>query len=254
VLHLANVTLFAASSVAVPETVAALQRSCANIEFGAIKFFCDVHPEGIKNTSIEWVKIAALRSRQDYTRFILKDLHNHINTDFALCVQWDGFILRPQAWRPQFLEYDYIGAPWPQFTDGWSVGNGGFSLRSARLLRATADDSIPISDAEDVVICRTAREQLEQKFGIRYAPLSEASRFSCERSELRGDEFGFHGVFNFSRLLGSEKLRATLNSVPIGMINMQDWWQMAKEAIAQRNFSLLLSLVQYLSRGIWKTT
>jgi hypothetical protein len=254
VLRLPNVTLFAASCVALPETVAALRQSSANIEFGAIKIFCDVCPDGIEDTSIEWIAIAAMRSRQDYTRFILKDLHSHINTDFALCVQWDGFILRPQAWRPQFLDYDYIGAPWPQFTDGWSVGNGGFSLRSKRLLRATADDSIPIDDAEDVIICRKARKLLEERYGIIYAPLSEAGHFSCERSEPKDNEFGFHGIFNFSRLFGSEKLRETLNSVPTGLINMRDWRQMAKEAMAHRNFSLLLSLVRYLSRGIWRTT
>ena len=206
-LRLENVTLFAASGVAVLETVAALRRSCANIEFGAIRMFCDVRPDGIGGTPIEWTKIAALRSRSDYTRFILKDLHRHIDTDFALCVQWDGFVLRPEAWRPQFLDYDYIGAPWPQFTGDWTVGNGGFSLRSARLLRATANSSIPVDDAEDVVICRKARGQLEQRFGIRFAPLSEARRFSCERAEPQGDEFGFHGIFNFSRLLGPEQLR-----------------------------------------------
>ena len=67
---------------------------------------------------------------------MLQELHDHISTAHALCIQWDGYVLNAQAWDASFLDYDYIGSVWPQFGDGHRVGNGGFSLRSKRLLEA----------------------------------------------------------------------------------------------------------------------
>ena len=33
-----------------------------------------------------------------------------------------------------FIEYDYIGAPWENSQHGYYVGNGGFSLRNKNLM------------------------------------------------------------------------------------------------------------------------
>lgn len=110
-------------------------------------------------------------------------------------MQWDGFVVRPEAWDPGFLDFDYIGAIWPQFDDGAVVGNGGFSLRSKRLLEACQSLDVS-SHPEDVTICRTHRVLLEQEFGIRFADPATAARFSYERSNRTGAEFGFHGAFN----------------------------------------------------------
>ncbi len=83
---------------------------------------------------------------------MLRDLASHVETSHALCIQWDGYVLRGQAWDPAFLTYDYIGAPWPHFSDGHNVGNGGFSLRSRRLLEACRQLPFDGQTAEDVVI------------------------------------------------------------------------------------------------------
>ena len=55
-----------------------------------------------------------------------------------LLIQWDGYVVNPEAWDPAFLGCDYLGAKWYWHDDGMRVGNGGFSLRSRRLLDALA--------------------------------------------------------------------------------------------------------------------
>jgi hypothetical protein len=96
-----------------------------------------------------------------YGVFILYCLEMFIETDFALIVQKDGWVLNGENWREEFLEYDYIGAPsvsgvtvdaagqrtlhnhytWQDYVGRSDlrllpVYNGGLSLRSRRLLTA----------------------------------------------------------------------------------------------------------------------
>lgn len=111
---------------------------------------------------------------------------------------WDSWVQNPGAWRDDWLEFDYIGAPWP---DG-VVGNDGFALISSRFLRAVADLHIPATVRHcrpaDVVVCRdrhrgTAkcyRTELEAA-GMSYAHTDTASQFSTE-GDYSG-QFGFHG-------------------------------------------------------------
>lgn len=130
-----------------------------------------------------------------------------VDTDFALYVQSDGFALNKKAWTDEFLEYDYIGAPWPfHLDDLGSVGNGGFSLRSRKLHDALVDMRAPVamlnSAFEDTLICRTFRRALEENYGIKFAPVDLATRFSIEVPDYNyatykwiGKSFGFHGKY-----------------------------------------------------------
>lgn len=148
---------------------------------------------------IDLIKIPAISTKEQYSRFVLKDLDGYIRTDFVLMVQYDGFIITPEAWSPEFQNYDYIGAKWPWYNDGFNVGNGGFSLRSKRLLQALKDETILIDlleHGEDTLICRTYRGLLEDKYGLKFAPDFVANRFSYERSGPVCKPFGFHGLFN----------------------------------------------------------
>ena len=203
-LELPTVTLCAASSVNVPATLAAL-RSCLNqADFAECLLFTDA-AELAADPAIRLVPIARLNSSQDYSRFILRELVDHIRTDYCLIVQWDGFILDAGQWRADFLEFDYIGAPWPQFSDGHDVGNGGFSLRSRKLLEACRDPSFREEHPEDIAVCRTNRDFLESRHGIRFADRSTAGHFSVERSAPASPTFGFHGIFNMSNALGGDR-------------------------------------------------
>lgn len=150
------------------------------------------------------VPIAPITSREAYSSFVVKQLNTYVTTPFALIIQYDGFILNPDAWRDDYLDYDYIGAPWSE-PDGYIVGNGGFSLRSKRLLeQLQKDDAIvdptdldPPDAPEDWYICVMIREYLETR-GIRFAPADLARQFSFEGDESHGvtwtGQFGFHGL------------------------------------------------------------
>lgn len=155
---------------------------------------------GIRRLTIE-----RLASSQDYSRFLLDRLADHVDTDHVLMVQWDGFVLDAGQWDDRFLDFDYIGAPWPQFSDGHQVGNGGFSLRSKRLLRACQDSRFRFAHPEDIAIGRLNRRFLELDHGCQFADVDTAGRFSYERAEPPHPTFGFHGIFNMIRELGAER-------------------------------------------------
>lgn len=160
----------------------AIRQSCKDIHFGDVLALTDLK----------------LGSKEAYSKFIIKDLV--INTGFALIVQHDGYVKNWQAWTNDFLQYDYIGAPW-YYKDGMNVGNGGFSLRSKKLLKLSAE-ICQETHPEDEKICRTYRKQLEQH-GIKFAPESLAAKFSFEGYQQTGmytNQFGFHGARAFTNV------------------------------------------------------
>jgi hypothetical protein len=167
--------------------------------------------------------------KNDYNTFLIKDLNNHINTEFVLICQYDGMAINSNCWTDEFLNYDYIGAPWPvEFSwipESQRVGNGGFSLRSKRLLEALQDTKIVVNENEDVVICQTYKSLLETKYNINYSPIDLANRFSNEWNNPDGDVFGFHGIFNIPRYFSDEQcagmiaLYASKNWYPDQLVN-----------------------------------
>lgn len=205
-LRLDSVTLVAVTSVASAATLRAIQACKGQAQFADVLLLSDQPPPS-GGVRLQWRQIERICSRYDYSRFMLRELADHIQTSHVLCIQWDGFILDGGAWDPAFLDYDYIGAVWPHFRDNHNVGNGGFSLRSLRLLRACQKLPFDESQFEDLVICRQYRPQLEAE-GIRFAPAEIARRFAFEREAPTGKEFGFHGSYNLVRyLLPSDALR-----------------------------------------------
>lgn len=215
--ELGDVTLVAVTSVAIEATVDALRKSMAQADFRRVLLLSD-RPPNIAIDGIEWIAIAPLRTRKDYSRFMLQDLCDHIASSHALCVQWDGFVLNGSAWRQEFLDYDYIGAVWPHFTDEFRVGNGGFSLRSRRLLEECTSLPFDERQAEDVLISRVHRQRLEHA-GIRFAPEEVAANFAYERTASRGNEFGFHGAFNLVRHVSPAEARTVFGSLDPAMLS-----------------------------------
>jgi hypothetical protein len=153
------------------------------------------------NPEIRVVPINRLDSSEAYSAFLLSKLVEQVETSHCLVVQWDGHVIDASRWRPEFLDYDYIGAIWPQFDDGHDVGNGGFSLRSRRLMELCQEPEFCPSHAEDVAIGRVNRRWLERK-GMRFAPSSLATLFSTERAGDLAVSFGYHGVFHMPRVIG----------------------------------------------------
>jgi len=162
--------------------------------FGRVLFLTD---QSAEHAGVETVAIPALTSAADYSRLMIKGLREHIDTPLALVVQWDGYVIHPECWQDSFRDYDYIGARWPWLPPGRDVGNGGFSLRSKRLLDALADPDIADIAVEDVAIGQAYRTLLESRHGIRFAPGELADRFSFEVTPPPHPTFGFHALFNF---------------------------------------------------------
>jgi len=227
-LKLPTVTLCAVSSVNVSATLAALRACLHQADFAECLFFTD-GAETAADSAIRTISIPRLNSSQDYSQFILRELVGHIRSDHCLIVQWDGFILDGRRWTKDFLEFDYIGAPWPQFSDGHDVGNGGFSLRSRKLLQACRDADFRAAHPEDVAICRLNRDLLESKHDIRFADRTTAERFAFERTAPAGPTLGFHGVFNLIESLGSDRFWEIYSTLDDRRSAFIDYWLLMRQ-------------------------
>lgn len=242
-LNLPDVTLIAASSIALDATLTALRQSMRNISFAKAILFSDRLPQNADMTGIEWHQIEPLTSREAYSHFMLCDLHQYIQTSHVLCVQWDGYVLNPQAWQDSFLAHDYIGAPWPHMGDQYTVGNGGFSIRSHRLLAVSATLDFDVQLAEDVILCRTKRAELEQMHNLRFAPESLARQFSFERYPSQGGEFGFHGVSNLVKLLPYKSVLRLMSDLEATALAQSEHKELLQWAVYHYHFRLISVLL-----------
>ena len=211
-LQLPGVTLACIDTANHALALRALARSSADIRFARTLFLTDKVPDGVQvPDGVDVVAIAPISSRDAYSHFVLKELRPRITTGHVLLVQWDGYVVNPGAWDAAFLECDYLGAKWFWHEDGMRVGNGGFSLRSRRLLAALGDSRITLVDAEDTTIGRTFRPLLEREYGIRFGSEELADKFAFEAAYRIGKPFGFHGLFNFWQVMPPAEL-ATLTA------------------------------------------
>lgn len=180
-LELPDVTLVCADTLNHALAARAIARRRERIRYGRALFLTDALPPGIAPPpGVETREIAPLASRDAYSTLMLKGLAQHVEGSHALVVQWDGYVVNPDAWTGEFLGCDYIGAPWPWGAEGSRVGNGGFSLRSRRLLDALADPRVVLQGNEDETIGVHQRGWLETRHGLRFASEALASRFSFE--------------------------------------------------------------------------
>lgn len=203
-LNLSNVTLCGTDTIDVNRLLKVFAVCESYADFGAKKLFTNTSKAFVTESGIE-VFPSNVASLHDYNHFNLKQLNDYVATDFVMVVEHDGFILNPAAWSDEFLKYDYIGAPLA--VDGeLVVGNGGFSIRSKKLLELTQSDphiqlgnkaDHKYAENEDWVISIVLRDYLESK-GITFAPVDLAKQFSLESNQLRNygwdGQFGWHGL------------------------------------------------------------
>ncbi len=205
-LQLPKVTLLGIDCVNVPRLQLAMDICQEQIEFGETKLL-----SSIATNDSRWVEINPISSIEAYSEFCVRNLAEYVNTDFVLIVQHDGFILNPKSWSDEFLEYDYIGAPWDIDEDIWFtkfklplslkgerfVGNGGFCIRSKKFLEASAklarENKFSEYQPEDLVMCILNKPLFENE-GIRFASYELAKKFSIEgHNRVYLNQFGFHG-------------------------------------------------------------
>ena len=181
------------------------------------------------NNATEVLKIEKLNSVDEYSAFVLRRLHAYIETEFCLLIQTDGFIVNPELWSDEFLKFDYIGAPFTDykvwhtflpesFRELLSSGafhekrwpmNGGFSLRSKKLLELTSHCPFDFENTAEDNYFNIIHRQWFESNGIKFAPRTTAYRFSRE-NPLRNvpfsfeDCFGFHGKISPAHILLAE--------------------------------------------------
>ncbi len=194
-------TLFDTTLVAIDTTpkadwaLRAIKRSLSEIEVGSVKLLTD--------KSLPYaVKIPPLKGLEGYSRFCIRDLHKYVDTKYCLLVQADGFVLNGNAWTDEFYHYDYGGAC---FQPSDTVGNGGFSWRSKRLLKACSKLPEGQDHPEDSCISVRFRKDLEAA-GINFMPPELARKFSHEgrcwdSKEWQSVPNKWEGQFGFHSLL-----------------------------------------------------
>jgi len=228
-LKLPNVTLISICGTPkyTPISKVSLHHCQKHVEFGETLLFSSEDDDEFKTVKIPLFDFCM------YNKFCVEELTNYIKTDYCLIVQEDSSITDPSCWTDDFLNFDYIGSPWPMYN--FRVGNGGFSLRSKKFLeesskmKYTGDAHIKagfspkqfaqgLSTPEDFYLCHLKEEELINR-GIKFADPVTAYNFAVEYQgvgTLRGHEsegewivktfdpmdvetyksFGFHGRFN----------------------------------------------------------
>ena len=200
-IQLPSVTLIALTGKNIVQHRRALDYSCRHIVFGDVKLIQ-------KDSS----------SIDEWNRTIVYDLTDYVDTPHRTLVHDDGYIIHPELWKNEWLEYDFIGAPWPLPRDEFSyrtpegelvrVGNS-VGLRSKKLLDLPRVlklewKSYYGNTNEDGFLCVHNRKILQEN-GCKFAPLEVARVFSKENTipENEGiDTFMFH-----SRRLHSDFLK-----------------------------------------------
>ncbi len=180
-ISLLDVTLIAITGIGyrTEEHAEALRKSCEGIEFGDVKL----------------IQLGEITDIDSWNRAVVYELWRYADTDFCLLVHDDGYVINPELWDDSWRDYDYIGAPWPFPTDDYSyrtpegdlvrVGNS-VGLRSREMLMAPTLLDLEWkpyygNTNEDGFLCVHNRKELEE-YGMRFAPLEVAVRFSKERT------------------------------------------------------------------------
>ena len=195
-LALPSVTLFAIDTICHDLTRLAIEDSLEKVDFGDVVIFSD---KNIKVPGARWVQCSSFPDRAAIAS-LMSEVYKYFTTSHNMWMHWDAGIVAPECWRPDFLAYDYIGAPW-WYADGLNVGCASPAIRTQRLLEylSTHSEFLNIGALSDDPICRQYRRQLERAGGFVWAPDETALDFSFERVRrtMTSRHFSFHGVFNW---------------------------------------------------------
>lgn len=219
-IRTSDITLATVAGVNVDAAQHALQRSLSGMQFDRVLLIASVPPT-TADPRIEYIPIPPL-SLRGYNIFMLTRFHQYVETAHALTVHPDGFVLNPEQWSSRWLEYDYIGAPWPEQLKAGTytidlvnrVGNSGFVLRSKKLLEAVAPIDLSTlrfpSILDDLITCHLLYNYLTER-GIRFADVETAAAFSIESpmasfGHTIATSFGFHGKHYLAEVVARDAL------------------------------------------------
>lgn len=194
----------------------AITDSIRKVKFAEVVIHTD-KPHLIFVNDARYVTVPDWPEKNAVGRYCYNEAPKSISTPHMIFMEWDAGVRDQNAWDPAFLEYDYIGAPWPGERTGgpfakwsppqqFSVGNGGFVLWSKKLTDFISG-RWPIT--ADYHISKTYRPAAERDGGLRWAPEEMAYRFSFEAGppgQSAKPSFGYHDIFNWPLTLSREEI------------------------------------------------
>jgi hypothetical protein len=247
-LNLSNVTLLCVETREPKLAHWAIDHCLSNAQFAKVVLITNLDRVNTKRADIEYVQAPPIRTTKDYSELLLTGLNQYIEGTHVLVIQWDSFITHPQLWSDEFLQYDYIGPVWPHHPET-PVGNGGFSLRSMRLLNIIQQPGFIKKHPEDYCICADNKGYLE-RYDIKIAPVNIAEQFAVERTAWH-PAFGFHGFFNFGRVLNDVELKAFINLLPKNYLSGLDSYDLIASLREQGRGTLAKEIAEKV-RFKWK--
>jgi hypothetical protein len=209
-LDLPQVTLLFVETRAHKITKRVIDDAMSKINFGDILIYTD-KPDLIPIEGARYIEVPDFPDKKSAGQFYYQFAMREVKTDFALMLEWDAGVKDVANWRWEFLDYDYIGAPWkvrPQEENSMDVGNGGFTLMSKRLGHFLAENQKNFPVYTDWDLCRNQRKHLEQ-LGFKWPRRDVATKFAWELTKLPpGGVFGFHATFTWPLMLPREEVVA----------------------------------------------
>ena len=201
-----DVTLICVDTVNLDRAIATLEYCKSLVPFKHVKLISSIIGHYKHLTLIPKTMLIASDPLSKYSDFCIRELYNYFETSHCLVVQYDGWIVNPAAWRDEWLEYDYMGCQtiWTEPGSQGKGGNGGFSLRSRKLMKE-ARKLVANPHPEDQMLSMAPPAGMRptfEKMGFNFAPAEVQSKFGLELAEYSG-QFGQHQGFIFNQLIGA---------------------------------------------------
>lgn len=172
-------------------------------------------PAGLPE-NITWKPIFPLDYLQ-YSVFAMHSLYAFIDTEFCLIVQDDSWVIDGKQFKPEYYDYDYIGAAthaaivgnelrlqgtWVDEPNRTMVQNGGFSLRSKRFLESPNKLGLTHRHSDNIYLWNedvqfTVNRALLESCGLKFASEEVSRGFAIEYAVPK-----LYEGFDFSQLLG----------------------------------------------------
>jgi hypothetical protein len=181
-----------------------------NKNLNYIQRILENHPSMVSRIQLVHLGIDNLTKMEYSDLFFEPRFYEYIPTEMFLVFQTDSMIIPENKDKIyKFMEYDYVGGPWPDtnYIIPLQVGNGGFSLRrKTKMLELLSHQhadyfkhkNIERGDnnyVEDVFFSGVYHENIE----IKKPTYEEAKEFSVE-SVAHESPFGVHSLWRTSNL------------------------------------------------------
>lgn len=206
-IQLPNVTLLCLCTRDVEQGAKALVYSSIAIEFAAIKLVSHYRPPDMPQ-NILYDHIDRMETIDDWNKYLVYDLWKHFDTEYVLLIHPDGFVVNPHKWQDMWLQYDYCGSPWDEYTaiaiqggrdQPYSRVGNSVGLRSRKLCKLPTEINLEWrrfnnDSNEDSFICGHQRRVFEEH-GCTFMPFEQALEFGRETplpENMNIEPFIFH--------------------------------------------------------------